>query len=524
MYLEKLESRKNIRILAIEDEELIREYVCDFLEDIGFTTLQAPDGRRGLEIIRSEHPDLVFTDLRMPEMNGLDLLAVVQKEFPELPVIVISGTGTLADVVQSMKNGAWDYILKPIHDYSVLELSISRTLERKKLLQENHRYNEHLEEEVVKRTEELVKSTSRFKTLFNFVADAIFIHDLSGNIIDINQKAVDSSGYSYEQLLGMKMQKLFANGEVETFTNSLRNISADSGTMYESLHIKQDGTEVPVEVNACMIVMDSSPQILSVCRNISERKRAEEERRQLEKQIYTAQKMESLGLLASGIAHDFNNILAALHGYTTLLRQKVESGGTESEYLYKINAIVLMGQNLTRRITTFIRKEEEELESIDIHKVLSDTETLMRPNCRDVDVSLDLKASVSFVLGDENQLQNAFLNLGINARDAMLSGGKLKFSTINELDEKSGDLMVCIRVTDTGTGMSKETMAKIFDPLFTTKDREKGTGLGLTSVLYCVNNLHGSIDVESELGQGTEFIVKLPALISESQNNAPENC
>ena len=112
--------RKNTRILTIEDEDLLREYVCDYLEDIGFETLQADNGRRGLEMIRSEIPDLVLTDLRMPEMNGLDVLAAMQKEFPEMPVVVISGTGTLNDVVQTMKLGAWDYILKPIHDYSIL--------------------------------------------------------------------------------------------------------------------------------------------------------------------------------------------------------------------------------------------------------------------------------------------------------------------------------------------------------------------------------------------------------------------
>ena len=511
----EITNRDNVRILAIEDEDLLREYVCDFLDDIGFETLQASNGREGLEMIRSEKPDLVLTDLRMPEMNGLDVLSTIQSEFPELPVIVISGTGTLSDVIQSMKYGAWDYILKPVHDYNILELSVNRVLERKRLLDENKKYREHLEEEVVKRTEELIKSTQSFKTLFNFAGDAIFIHDLQGTIIDFNQQAMDCSGYPRQELRNMNMEQLFIPEESGTFKENLKKLHVMSRAMYESVHLHRNGKTVPVEVHACMITMDdATPRILAICRDISERKNAEEERKQLEKQIVTSQKMESLGALASGIAHDFNNILAALNGYTILLRSKLQSGSGESLYLEKINDIITMGQNVTRRITTFIRKEKEELSKVNIHHVLSDIESLLRPNCHGISISLDLQAQEPDVLGDETQLQNMFLNLGINARDAMPSGGKLVFSTCNMSmpDMVSGEKVLGIRVTDTGTGMSKETVSRIFDPLFTTKERGKGTGLGLTSVLYCVKNLHGRIDVESTLGQGTVFQILFPVL------------
>lgn len=513
------EERTNIRILAIEDEDLLREYVCDYLDDIGFTTLQACNGREGIEMIRSEQPDLVLTDLRMPEVNGLDVLSLLQKDFPELPVIVISGTGTLNDVVQTLKYGAWDYILKPIHDYTILELSVKRVLERKRLLDENKRYREHLEEEVKKRTDELLKSTTKLHTLLNLASDAIFIHDQQGNILEVNEKAVNYTGISRDSIIKTKIESLFPESEKSLFNKRLSDLSQKSQILYETTLNSHQETSIPVEVSATLITMNGTSQFLSIMRDISERKKSEEQRKQLEMQIATAQKMESLGLLASGVAHDFNNILSALTGYTVLLRSKMQQGSSEVEYLQKINSIISMGQSITRRITTFIRKDKEDLTRVDIHRILEDTEAMLLPNCRKISLEFELKADNVFVLGDNAQLQNAFLNLGINARDAMPDGGTLRFSTENVFHSENNvnKQFISIKVSDTGSGMDDETIAKIFDPLFTTKERGKGTGLGLTSVLYCIKNLQGKISVNSKVGEGTIFHILFPVYEDISQ-------
>jgi len=514
MYVGIVEKHEDIRILTIEDEDLIREYVCDYLEDMGFLTLQASNGREGVEKIRTEKPDLVLTDLRMPEMNGLDVLSIMQNEFSSIPVIVISGTGSLSDVIQSLKFGAWDYILKPIHDYSILELSVNRVLERKRLIDENARYREHLEEEVVKRTLELEKSIQKFKMLFNLAGDAIFIHEPDGKIIDMNEQAVLYLGFTREQLSNMKMEELFTKSDAIDFKHEMEKLLDKQKIMYETVHKNSRGEFVPVEVNACLITMEQSPVILSVCRDISERKKAEEEKKKLEKQIVTAQKMECMGMLASGIAHDFNNILSGLNGYTVLLRSKMQPGSSESEYIKNIDNIIKMGQDITQRITTFVRKEREDLVSVDIHKVLSDTEALLRPGCKGINIVLEFNADKTIVLGDYSQLQNMFLNLGINSRDAMPQGGTISLSTFNEtiVKESNQIQIIAIDISDTGTGMTKDTLSKLFDPLFTTKEHGKGTGLGLSSVLYCVKNLHGEINVESEPNHGTSFQIKLPLL------------
>ncbi|MFW5784582.1 MAG: response regulator [Chitinispirillaceae bacterium] len=513
MQFEIEKKRSRINILVIEDENLLREYMCDFLEDIGFSTLQAENGKVGLDFIRNRNPDLVLTDLRMPELNGLDVLSAIQKDYPDLPVVVISGTGSLSDVVQTLKLGAWDYILKPIHDYNVLEMAVTRVLERKQLIDENRRYKEHLEEEVEKRSNELLKSTKRFKTLFNSVVDAVFIHDLDGKIIDFNEQAVRHTGYQRERLLEMTMQQLFTESAVGVFLQSIAQLPEKHDIIYESEQIRNDNSLVPVELHACMITMDSSPQVLVVCRDISERRRTEKERKELEKQIVSAQKMELVGVLAGGIAHDFNNVLTALTGYVYLLQESVVDNEKASDYLDKVNEIAIMGQSLTRRLTSFIRKEREELGVVDIHKVLNDTVALLRPSCKGISIELEPSSEKHIVLGDETQLQNAFLNMGINARDSITTyEGRLAFRTslVTEYNNKQAKDYICVEVADNGTGMDSDTQAKIFEPFFTTKEKGKGTGLGLTSVLYCVKNLQGKIDVRSEPGKGTTFRVTLP--------------
>lgn len=509
----QMDDKSNVRILVIEDENLLREFICDYLEDSGYQTLNAPNGKIGLQMVKDEKPDLVLTDLRMPEMNGLEFLSSMQDELRETPVIVISGTGSLSDVVQTLKLGAWDYILKPISDVEVLEVAISRVLEKKWLMEENRRYREHLEEEVVKRTKELVKSTERFKTLFNFAGDLIFIFDLHGNVLNVNQKAIETLGYDENEILKLSIKNLVPESELNEIKQGIYLLEKKSHIMFETCYIHKNGSVIPIETNACFISVDGEKNILTICRNIAERKQAEEEKKLLEKQIIEAQKMESVGLLASGIAHDFNNVLTSLTGYTHLLQRRMQEGSRELEYLENISGIINMGRNLAKRITTFIRKDKEELVKVDIHKILSDTEALLRPNCSEVDITLELNAEYSEIMADEAQLQNAFLNLGINARDAMPNGGTLVFKTENgQLDSTGSEKgrYIAVSITDTGTGMSKEVMSKIFDPLFTTKEKGKGTGLGLTSVYYCVKNLQGNVDVQSETGKGTTFKIILP--------------
>ncbi|MDR2728394.1 MAG: response regulator, partial [Chitinispirillales bacterium] len=314
--------KKQIRVLVIEDEEFLRECMCDFLELTGFSAIAAENGREGIELFGQHEPDIVLTDIRMPEMDGFEILAFFQNYSPETPVIVISGTSSIDDVVHSLKLGAWDYILKPINDFNVLEMSIARVVERRQLLEENKRYREYLEEEVIKRTDELLRSTTQFKTLFNIAGDIIFIHDSEGRIADCNEQAFEYTGYSREELSEMTMQQIIVKEDIDLFLQNMARLPKEGRVIYELGFTRRDGTAAVLELNACLVSLEESPQIFVICRDITERRRMEFEREMLRKQVVSAQKMELVGLLASGLAHDFNNVLSALTGYTYLLQKK----------------------------------------------------------------------------------------------------------------------------------------------------------------------------------------------------------
>jgi PAS domain S-box-containing protein len=514
--------KTKVRVLIIEDEKLLRDYVADYLEDTGYNVSKAGNGREGLELFRKLKPDLVITDLRMPEINGLEVMAFLKAEAPETPIIVVSGTGSLEDVVQTIKLGAWDYILKPIKDIMVVDMAIDRAVERKALIEENRRHREHLEQEVMRRTQELLKSNEKFKILFNHAGDAIFMHELDGRISEINQKATEYLGYSREEFRMIKMQEIYTAEELLLMPHYQDLLNRKKYLIFESAHRHKQGHSIPVEVNACLVDLDGTPMVFAICRDITERKLAEEERQSLEKQFMQAQKMESLGLLAGGIAHDFKNILGSISGYSQLLERRFEPESKEAHYLTQMQGATQRGIELTTKLTSFTRKSSDEFVKIDLHKVLADAAELLRPNCKKIEIILDCQAGESLMMGDAALLVNAFINLGLNARDAMPENGTLTLRTdMAELNpdgeggEAHGGAYLRVLVADTGIGMTAEVLAHLFEPLFTTKEPGKGTGLGLSSVYNCIRQHHGVIEVDSAEGRGTTFKILLPLLRSE---------
>ena len=168
-------SSKKIKILTIDDEYLIRETISDYLEEYGYEVIQAENGKRGVEVFRSEKPDLVLVDLRMPEMDGLDVLSIICKESPQIPIIMVSGTGILQDAIDAIRKGAWDYVSKPIQDMVVLDHAVSRSLERAQLLRENEIYKKHLEEKVQQRTLEIEKSNAQLQSTLEDIVESLSI-------------------------------------------------------------------------------------------------------------------------------------------------------------------------------------------------------------------------------------------------------------------------------------------------------------------------------------------------------------
>jgi len=261
-------------------------------------------------------------------------------------------------------------------------------------------------------------------------------------------------------------------------------------------------------------------------RDITARKRAEREHHDLEDKLHHAQKMEAIGELAGGIAHDFNNLLMAVQGNSELLAMSAQAGSEEAELTSQIVSASRRAAELTRQLLAFARKGQRRILPVDLHVVLSEVMQLLRHGI-DPGIALlsDLRADGATIVGDPSLLQTAFMNLGLNARDAMPDGGELTFATRNVEDavpaSDEGAGWIEIRVADTGVGIPPEIQHRVYEPFFTTKTLGHGTGLGLAGVYGAVQTHGGTISFDSEPGQGTSFRIVLPLTDADAATSMP---
>ena len=266
----------NMVLLTIDDEESIRSSVAAFFEDCGFTVLQARDGREGLDIIASRRPDVVITDLRMPNVDGMEVVDAVKLMDDNLPVIVLSGTGVLSDAIEALRRGAWDYLAKPVADLVELELIVARCVERSHLVRENRNYHENLESLVRDRTTELRK----LSTAVEQSANSVIITDINGTIEYVNPKFSDVSGYSSAEVLGKNPRILQSGKHLDSYYAELWN-TIRSGREWkgELCNISKEGRQF-WELTSIAAIKDESGTItnfVAIKEDITDRKRHEEQ-------------------------------------------------------------------------------------------------------------------------------------------------------------------------------------------------------------------------------------------------------
>ncbi|GAB4227879.1 MAG: hypothetical protein OHK0028_00950 [Deltaproteobacteria bacterium] len=350
--------------------------------------------------------------------------------------------------------------------------------------------------------------------------DAAYWMGPDGHLLYVNEKACEALGYSREELLSMKIQDINPDFPPERWAAHWEELRSKRTLTLESRHRAKDGRLVPVEVTANHIEFDGREYNCASARDLTDRKRAEEESRHLQSQLIQAQKMEALGLLAGGIAHDFNNLLTGILGYANLLSRR---GGGDPEVAKAAAAIQRASERasqLTARLLGFARKGKNLNVPVDIARIVGGVTALLeRTQDRRIRIVTSFDPLPGFVFGDPSQMDQVVMNLAVNACDAMPDGGRLKISTERvALDEaicrerggiSPGDYLL-LSVCDTGVGIPPENLERIFDPFFTTKGQGKGTGLGLSMVFGIVKNHGGCVDVRSEVGAGTEFRVYLP--------------
>jgi len=296
---------------------------------------------------------------------------------------------------------------------------------------------------------------------------------------------------------------------------------------FETVRVRKDGKRIHMALTVSE-TKDASGRISGasvIARDITESKRLEEMFRQ-------SQKMEAIGRLAGGIAHDFNNVLGVIIGYSEMLLDQIDASSDLRKPVEEIKKAGDRASAMTRQLLVYSRQQIVERRVVNLNQAVAEMENMLR---RMIGEDVELRTILDPVLGrvkaDPGQIQQAIMNLAVNARDAMPKGGKILLETANvELDERYGSdsttpaagLYVMLAVTDTGMGMDADTQARIFEPFFTTKELNKGTGLGLSSVYGVVNQSGGHIRVYSELGHGTVFKIYLPRVDEEAQQSASQ--
>jgi len=372
----------------------------------------------------------------------------------------------------------------------------------------------------------LRESEEKYRTFFENSCDAMlmFQNDL---IVDCNAAAVAALGYEdAKDLLNTHPSETSPERQPDgkkSYDKALEmmEIAYTRGThRYEWEHKTSNGAAVPVEISLTAIPSEGERKLIAVWRDIGDRKRAEEERVNLEKQLYQAQKMEAVGLLAGGVAHDFNNLLQAILGYGALA---LEESDAESMLHVNLEQIVKAGDRATRlvrQLLAFSRKQVLRLEVLDLNEVVKEFAKMIRRVIGE-HIALDIHSGpgLKSIHADRGQLEQILMNLCVNSRDAMPEGGRLKIETDNaEIDAyfcrenawATPGNYVQLSVSDTGIGMDEETRRRIFDPFYTTKCEGEGTGLGLATVYGIVRQHHGMINVHSEHGLGATFTIYLP--------------
>jgi len=374
----------------------------------------------------------------------------------------------------------------------------------------------------------LRESEQRFRTLFDDAKDGIALADAeTGRIIECNQALCLMVERDKTELLGRKQSALHPpqipnNGHSPGFA---QHKADDPGRALEEQLLSKSGTLIPVEIRASSIQMNGHDYLLGIFRDLTERKRLEKDKEHLQSQLNQSQKLEAIGQLSSGVAHDFNNLLGAIMGHAELLKTNFNPESPLLRHSAVIISSCIKAADLTRQLLTFARKAPIELQIVDLNAVIKQAVGLMeRTIDRRVEIVVNLREQPAFISGDRNQLENALLNIAINARDAMPEGGSLCITSesadLNNADgenrhfEITKGRYVKVSIADTGTGMSKEIKDRIFEPFFTTKEVGKGTGLGLASVYGCVKQHNGHIVVESRVGVGTRFDLYFPIVQS----------
>ncbi len=521
------------RLLIVDDKEQDRYLLKTLLEKSGYLVDAAGDGVQALSIARAEPPDMIVSDVLMPVMDGFSLCRECRRDerFRQVPFIFYTATYTdPRDEDFALNLGADKFIVKPVEPSVLLQMiqeTLSSRPQRKAAAsgssaQDDAKFFKNYSEALVRKLEDKLEL---FHTIFDIDTSVIFMLSPSHTVLELNRAA--------QKLFSAPGENVFDSGFVDLFVPE-----AGRKVFTEQLNSALSGSPIHDFESAMRIAGDSEriflwnaqrltrssgvvEGVLLIGNDITERLQAERQRTVLETQLRQAQKMEALGTFAGGIAHDFNNILTGIIGFVDLTRETVSPGSVEEERLKNALIAANRAKELVGQILLVSRGGEAAFKPIEIAPLIKEAGKLLRASIpSSIDLRFTIDADCGIVLCEPTQIHQVLMNLCTNAYHAIgNANGAITIScTIlrNEVKTYGSDpalipaTHIVIEVADTGTGMSPATMARMFDPYFTTKEKGKGTGLGLPVVKAIVHAHGGKILAQSAVGKGSTFRVYLP--------------
>jgi PAS domain S-box-containing protein len=378
--------------------------------------------------------------------------------------------------------------------------------------------------------EKLRESEQRFRLLVQGVTDyAIYMLSPEGTVTNWNSGAQRIKGYSQDEIVGSHFSRFYTpeDRSAGVPARALATAGATGRFEAEGWRVRKDGTRfwAHVIIDAIRDEMGGLVGFAKITRDLTEKKRTAEALEAADRALFQAQKMESIGQLTGGIAHDFNNLLSVLSsGLEVLAIQRGESGDTRT--IDSMRRAVDRGARLTQQLLAFARQQPLQAETRSVNRIITGFESVLRrAGTTGIEFEIDLDRKAHSAVIDSARLESALLNLVVNARDAMPDGGRITIATRNVTlgDHEAGSLKagdyVRVTVSDTGTGMPPEVVARAFEPFFTTKEVGKGTGLGLSQVYGFIKQSDGEVVIESRPGEGSTIAIYLPAVVSEAQED-----
>ncbi len=507
------------KILLIDDEEGIRKLLGISLRDAGYPVSIAIDGERGMELFQEEAPEIILTDIKMPGLDGMEVLRRVKALSPDTEVIVITGHGEMEVAIQSLQLDASDFITKPIHD-EALFVALRRAEEKLAWRRALKRYNENLKIQVREATEELKKNFTLQENLLQSSLDAFIGTDRQGKIILFNQSAQNLSGYTLEELQGIPDPLIRLVPEWSAFVSQAIQ-GQEFGPIINrclvkrSLLICKTREKIPVQLSGNLL-LESGQIIGGICCLQDQR-----EMDRLQKELLRAERLAATGQTVAGMAHAIKNILGGLKGGRFMVNKGLEI--KEMKYLQDGWAMVERNiekiSQLTMDLLSFCKERDPEWEIVQPNDLMREVYELYRDQAaeRGVRLKLDLDENMEPLSLDPREIYQVLANLVGNAIDACTLGEGLPSEPETIIRSRSlPEEKILLEVRDNGLGMSAEVRKKLFTIFFSTKG-SRGTGLGLLLSHKIVQEHDGEIRVESAPRQGAVFQVILP----KRQRNEP---